>query len=1014
MKPRAPGLLLLPVALAALALLLGSGWNLQWLAQRQSETERERALDRAGAQVRAALAAPAPASLPQALHALVDGAGAPFSFLAVRDDAGRVLASAGRYENLRLPLPSAVLQDLRARLYALGGPVDRLPVLAEGRELGSLEYSLAAHLPAWPQDAAGRVLLASGLFGLLLGAGLLAWIVSIWRRQPPMQEAALLGRLSPPPRSEEPPALTRTAMPEVEQQFMQALRLRVGGALDQLDYGLILTDRQGGVRFLNQRAEALTGWSGADARQRPVYSVFHPIDAEGKPLTGAAELSLQQGRAVAAQECRLRARNGKVTEIEMMASLLHAGDGSLDGAALLFRDTAEQHRRIDEFRRQSRVSQGVIDHLDEGLLTTDPAGVVRSANARAQRMFGYTREELEGVTVTKLMPVPFLNTPSIKLLDYSGARSGVKLPKVVGWRKDATTFPAELQVQPMSVGGDSGLIVIVRDISERLRSDNLASRLGRLLDSAVEEVYIFDAQSLYFLEVNRGARRNLGYGAEQLARMTPLAISSQLDENAFLADLARLRGGEAEHLSYRCSHRRSDGSEYPVEVRLNFSREEEPPVFMAIAVDISERLVVEEKLRHLAHHDALTGLPTRTVLYDRLRQALLAASRSNQMVAVYFVDVDFFKQINDRHGHETGDAVLRAISDRLRSLLRAADTVARQSGDEFVIIACGLRSAEDAERLGHKIVESFRHRLDIPGQDIGVTVSVGASVYPLDEADADALLRHADSAMYSAKQAGRNGFRLFSADVDPERRRRLDLEREIHAAVALNQYRLTLAPVLDDAGAVRAALVGVTWEHPRYGRIAADETLRAATRAGLLADLELWQVCNACARLQELALPLVVGISGWQLRDADFSEHLLHLLQRFAVPSRRLALALSREGCAEAASAPPARVAALAQQGLRFALRDYSGGRDAEVAGIACDLFLLPQESAAAGAEVQTARLIRDAGSRTLIVPGVADAAARTRLRRAGAMLLAGPACGEDLATPEGAAWLARQRVQPL
>jgi PAS domain S-box-containing protein len=144
-------------------------------------------------------------------------------------------------------------------------------------------------------------------------------------------------------------------------------------------------------------------------------------------------------------------------------------------------------------------------------------------------------------------------------------------------------------VETMRIGGDEGLVVIVRDITERLRTDNLTLRLGRLLDNAMEEVYIFDAQSLYFIEVNRGARRNLGYSPEQLARMTPLSIAPSLDIATFHGYLSRLRGGELEHLLYRADHKRADGSTYPVEVRLNYSRDEEPPVFMAVASDLSVR-----------------------------------------------------------------------------------------------------------------------------------------------------------------------------------------------------------------------------------------------------------------------------------------------------------------------------------------------------------------------------------------------------------------------------------------
>jgi diguanylate cyclase (GGDEF)-like protein len=375
------------------------------------------------------------------------------------------------------------------------------------------------------------------------------------------------------------------------------------------------------------------------------------------------------------------------------------------------------------------------------------------------------------------------------------------------------------------------------------------------------------------------------------------------------------------------------------------------------------------------------------------------------MVAVYFIDLDLFKQVNDQFGHEVGDAALKCVSDRLRGLLRAADTVGRLSGDEFVIIASGVRSAEDAESLAQKIVDSFRPRLDIPGHDITIGASVGVSLYPLDEGDAEALLRHADSAMYSAKQAGGLCYRMFSADIDPERRRRLDLEREIHAAVALNQFRMIVLGVADAQGRARAGLVDFYWEHPRFGRVASDETLRAATRASLLGDLELWLICNACSQMHAAAaaglpaLPLIVGISGWQLRDASFSDYLQHLLKRFEVPPRRLVLSMSRDGLSEAATAPAERLAQLVKLGLRFALRDFDGGFEilSRQLPISLDLILLsedlPERALQDGDAARRLRIILETAATTgrkAIARGVTGAQSRRQLEGLGPVLIAG------------------------
>lgn len=843
--------------------------------------------------------------------------------VSVYDAEGVMLTRSGVLEHWRLPrISEAVQAELRQRIYSVIGSAGRVRVFSEDRRLlGSVEYHLnPGSVDSVRVDAVAALALA-GWLALALSLPIALMFVLGLRRQRRSQPAWT--QRADPRQAHLPEAWGSADLGE--------FRDRAGEAMDTLGYGLLVADREGRVRYLNAMAERLTGWNGADAYGRMHYSVAYLGDGDvtGAQAQGPAERALTQGRRQEMSIGLLRQRHGDSIPVEMVAYPMRTRQGVMDGVTLLFRDTTPRQRELESLRREARISQATVDHLDEGLLTTDMAGVVRSANARAERMFGYPRDELVGFTVTKLMPVPFLNSPTIRIADYIVGRSTGKLPKVVGWRKDATTFPVELWVQPMRAEGAEGLIVIVRDISERLRGDNLASRLGRLLDSANEEIYIFDAESLRFLEVNRGARRNLDRGSEQLVRMTPLDISEDLSEESLRTFLARLRSGEKDHLVYRCRHRRADGSSYPVEVRLNFSREEEPPVFMAIATDISERVEAEEKLNQLAHFDALTGLPNRVMLYDRLQQSLLAAQRGTRMLGVFFLDLDRFKRINDLHGHEIGDQVLRAVADRLRTSLRPGDTVARLSGDEFVLLAPGLRSPEDAEFLAQKLLERFVQPLDLPGLAVDCRPSIGITLYPLDDADAEGLLRHADNAMYQAKQAGRGCYRLFTMHIDPERRRQLDLERELHAAVALNQFHLQMSPVLDRDGHITALLGRLRWQHPRYGWIAQSDILQAASRAGLVADVELWQICEACEYLhsaREQGLPLLPHIlpaSGWQLRDREFIGHLSDLLDRYHVPASRLVLALTPDGFAEAVDRH-AESDRLIERGVRFAVRDFN------------------------------------------------------------------------------------------
>ncbi|MGQ0618726.1 MAG: sensor domain-containing protein [Panacagrimonas sp.] len=1001
----------------------------------QSELNRGHALQMAADELVPLVAAGGGEALTRKVEYLVRVAELGLTYLSVEDSIGTVLAVDGRYERITVPLLSALArQRLRGWLYRLTSQRGTLTLEARGGpRLGEIDYAVAPSFATDVKERAIGELQMAGWFGLLLALPTFGALGYALLRRPVETDprlivrtesgaANLFGGESDDPADE--PALT------------DALRDHGVHALDSLKRGLIVVDRDARIRFMNRTAAEITGWAAEDVRGRLVYSVFHPLDDQQAPLVTPAETCLRENREYEPAELWVRSRSATLHAVEVMAARLREKPGEpATGAAMVFHLIDDRRGLIDDLRRQSRLSLGVIDHLVEGVLTTDTSGVIRFANARALRMFAYGRDELEGVSLTKLLPVPFLNTPGLHLTDYVGGRNQSRLPKVIGWRKDATTFPIELVVQPMTVEDSEGLVVITRDITERLRSDNLAQRLGRLLDSATEEVYIFDAQSLYFVEVNRGARRNLGYQPTELLRLTPLSVSHELETETFNSYLSRLRGGEADHITYRAKHVRADGSDYPVEVRLNFSREEEPPVFMAIAVDITEREVQEDRLRYLAHHDPLTGLPNRATLLDRLRQAILTASRSSRLVGVFFIDLDRFKHINDSYGHEIGDAVLEQAGKRLSGVMREADTVARLGGDEFVVVAQGLRGLDDAEGLARKLIEVFESRFDVPGYELRITPSVGVSLFPLDESDAEGLLRHADAAMYQAKQSGPGQYRLYSTEVPPDKRRRLELERNLHAAIALGQLEPELYPVIEAGGSALAAfMLDFRWRHPRHGRIPSAEVIQSGERAGLSANIELWLIAKTCSLLpppedtrfddDRPPLPVIIGLSGWQLKDPEFSNHVYDLMERHRVPPRRLIFALTPEGLNDARDAPALLTRRLLERGVRFALRAAAG--PAFTALTRAEVFpldlviLLPEEvrkvpdDAEATERVRVALMTARGLKLPVLATGVETASAREWLLSQGCRYVSGPLIGEPMEESALQSWVAAQVPQPV
>jgi len=704
------------------------------------------------------LAAEGSAELETYVRTLVNRGTMGLRYLSISVPGGTTVAEASAYEGLTVPMISPLyVERLRTFVLDQSGERRRFDIRRDGRTVATVEYVSATDAVAAARTEAITQLVWQGWVLLLGGMVLLVTGVMLYLRpsrlpSTSLSERARGGNAKPEPRA---PAAQPT-----EASFDG----RAAQALNRLQRGVIIVDADIRIREINNVAETLTGWPRDDAVGRLVYSVFHPLAEDDQPLTTPAETAVRESCETFAEECRLRARDGAIHAIEMQAAALEGPGGRSDGAVLFFHDISNRRENVDRLREDARRTQDIVDHLDEGVLTSDASGVITFANARAARMFGFKRGALIGSTVTKLMPVPFLNMPEVQVRDYSNSQAGARLPRVVGWRQDATTFPVELLAQPLGEENDGHLVLVLRDLTQQLRKDNLSLRMGRLFDYAAEEIYVFDAQSLYFTEVNRAAQRNLGLEDEQLVRMTPVMITEGIDSDTLQDYYVHLRSGQTDHVRYRARHRRGDGTSYPVEVRLSYSRSEEPPVFMAMATDCSEQEAAESRLARQAMQDELTGLANRAAAMHTLRDALREAVQAGENLAVVFLDIDHFKRINDRYGHELGDALLRAIGQRLEGLRGEGITVARLSADEFVVVRPQAGDRTEVEAFVERVRDAMAEPFTVRERSVRLTASFGVAVFRGDTEDpveAGDLLSQADRAMYLAKKAGRDRAHIY-------------------------------------------------------------------------------------------------------------------------------------------------------------------------------------------------------------------------------------------------------------
>jgi diguanylate cyclase (GGDEF)-like protein len=347
-----------------------------------------------------------------------------------------------------------------------------------------------------------------------------------------------------------------------------------------------------------------------------------------------------------------------------------------------------------------------------------------------------------------------------------------------------------------------------------------------------------------------------------------------------------------------------------------------------------ERQRSEQRIRHMAHHDELTGLPNRALLHDRLAQALGQAQRTGRPLALLFLDLDGFKYINDSLGHEIGDRLLRSVAARLQSsVVRSGDTVARLGGDEFVVMLVDLQRAEDAAAVAQQVVQTLSRPLRADGRTLHVTASVGVATFPADGDSAELLLKHADAAMYRAKAHGRNGVQCYTRDMGLQAHQRVELQSALRLAVEQGQFELHYQPQCEPhSGRIVAVEALIRWPHPVLGLVSPDRFIPLAEETGLIAPIGRWVLRTACRQLQawhaagHTRLVMAVNLSARQFLTQDIPELVREALEEHALPARALELELTETALMHNADAVRATLQALKDLGVVLSLDDFGTG----------------------------------------------------------------------------------------
>jgi diguanylate cyclase (GGDEF)-like protein/PAS domain S-box-containing protein len=684
--------------------------------------------------------------------------------------------------------------------------------------------------------------------------------------------------------------------------------------------GIAMVDTDYRITFANERFAEMLGYPLPELIGRRVEDL---ASTEGRELILAGRerrLAGQTGR----YELPMLHADGSTVWCQLSAAPLLDEHGRVVGAVGMHTDVTE--RRLAEAR-----ARALTEHVSDivSIMGEDLRFVW--ASSATERVLGFPVDQIIGMFALDLVH-PDDHPTAIDGIVELFASPGAQVRREVRVRRaDGTYLHGEvLAVNQLDDPVLSGIILSTRDVSDRYEAaqalKHSEARNRSIVETAADAILTIGGDGTV-LTLNRAAELIFGWSEHEVRGMPARTF---LPQESLETVQSAVNAGEARSIS--CDALRRDGSSFPIELSLSLIELDGQRTITAIARDVTVQRAFEARLEALALHDTLTGLPNRRRLLERIEEAMARSRRRGAMLAVLFCDLDRFKVVNDSLGHDAGDQLLVTAAMRIGSVIRDTDTLARLGGDEFVILCEEVESVGEVTEIARRVAAALEQPFEVRGTEAFVTTSIGVALWnggsetPLD------MLRNADTAMYRAKDGGRNRFEIFDEAMQAWASARLEYESALRRAIERDELRVHYQPIVElDGGAPVAVEALVRWDRGDLGIVAPGEFIALAEETGLIVPIGAWvleRACRDCVSWQVLApgVGVSVNLSPRQLAATDALEVVVNVLDVTGLPARLLCLEITESVLMDDAPRNLDMLHALVDVGVRLALDDFGTG----------------------------------------------------------------------------------------